>query len=483
MQQKLYLGYKLRRFREQQGMTQAALAEAIGLSSSYLNQLENNQRPLTAAVLVKLSQAFEIDIASFADDDQDRLVADLREALADPAFHSDAISLQELKAIVATSPALAQHFLLLHRAQRKMQDRLQNMDDTLSANEQASGLEKPLFPYEEVRDYFHYRNNYIDELDLAAEQFHNRLNLSGVGSIVSALFEYIKERHDVRTRIASLDSKGHGMRRFDPETKTLTLSETISEASRLFLAAHQIALLEFDDVISGLIAESSLISVSARSICRVGLANYFAGAVIMPYRPFLEAARSTRHDIERLQHQFSASFEQVCHRLSTLQRPSARGIPFYFVRVDKAGNITKRHSATRFQFARFGGACPLWNVHEAFAVPGQVLVQMAEMPDGVRYICVARSIIKRSGSYSQPNRHYALGIGCEVSYAPQLVYAQGLDLKNRNTEVPIGVSCRICERENCQQRAFPPIDRSLFVDHSYRDVVPYQFTEPATKYT
>ena len=199
--------------------------------------------------------------------------------------------------------------------------------------------------------------------------------------------------------------------------------------------------------------------------------NYAAGALMMPYRRFAASALELRHDIEQLQHRYNASFEQVSHRLSTLQRPGARGVPFYFVRVDAAGNITKRHSSTRFQFARFGGACPLWNVHEAFGQPGRILVQVAEMPDGVRYLCVGRSIVKRSGNYLRPNRQYAIGIGCEIAHAAKVVYSEGLQLDGQ--AVPVGVSCRICERPDCHQRAFPPLGRRLVVRANERRVVPF----------
>ena len=192
----------------------------------------------------------------------------------------------------------------------------------------------------------------------------------------------------------------------------------------------------------------------------------------MPYRAFATQARAVRHDIEQLQSRFGVSFEQVCHRLSTLQRPGARGVPFYFVRVDMAGNITKRHSATRFHFARFGGACPLWNVHEAFAQPGKILVQLARMPDNIAYICVARSVTKRGGAYLKPSRQFAIGLGCEAAYASEVVYSAGLDISNADAAVPIGVSCRICERADCQQRAFPPIGSHLTVNEHHRSFVP-----------
>ena len=214
-------------------------------------------------------------------------------------------------------------------------------------------------------------------------------------------------------------------------------------------------------------------SEQARAICKIGLANYFAGAAILPYQSFLKYARETRHDLELLSERFGASLEQVAHRLSTLQRPGAKGIPFFFVRVDQAGTITKRHSTTRLQFARFGGACPLWNVHQAFETPGRFLRQLAETPDGVRYFCLARDISKPGGSFRAPMRRFAIGLGCEIGHSNDLVYADDLDTGNAQAFEPIGISCRICEREGCHQRSVPPLERRISVNHDQRGILPY----------
>jgi predicted transcriptional regulator len=255
----------------------------------------------------------------------------------------------------------------------------------------------------------------------------------------------------------------------------VTLDATQPPSTRAFQLAYQAASLHFADLVEAELARSGLEGAEARDVCRVGLINYAAGALLLPYGKFLNAAQAFRHDLERLELRFQASREQVCHRLSTLQRPGHRGTPFYFLRMDLAGNITKRHSATRLQFARFGGACPLWNVHESFARPEQMLVQLAETPDGVRYLCVATSIIKRSGAFNQPARKYALALGCEVEHAAQVVYADGVDLAGPAD--PVGISCRICERTDCRQRAFPPLDRSIQVPADVREIVPYRMRQ------
>ena len=194
----------------------------------------------------------------------------------------------------------------------------------------------------------------------------------------------------------------------------------------------------------------------------------------MPYRTFLAAARDTRCDLDRLAHRFGASLEQVAHRLSTLQRPGAKGVPFFFVRVDQAGTITKRHSATPLQFARYGGACPLWNVHRAFETPGQFLRQLAETPDGVRYLCLAREISAHGAAFRAPVRRFAIALGCEISHASEVVYSDGLDLSDVENFEPIGISCRICERRNCHQRAVPPLESDIKIDHNRRQTLPYE---------
>ena len=244
-------------------------------------------------------------------------------------------------------------------------------------------------------------------------------------------------------------------------------------ATRAFQIAHQAALLFHADLIEATLDLAGFRTAEAREIARIGLANYFAGAALLPYRVFIEAANAERHDLEALADRFGASLEQVGHRLSTLQRPGAKGVPFFFARVDQAGTVTKRHSATRLQFARYGGACPLWNVHQAFETPGRLLRQLAETPDGTRYICLAADVSKPGGGFRRPVRRYAIALGCETRHAERLVYADDLDLSRDAVYEPIGVSCRICERRQCHQRSVPPLRAEIRVDRDRRDVLPY----------
>ncbi len=472
MRRKVFAGSKIRGLRDTHGLNQGALAERLGISASYLNQIENNQRPLTAQVMVALAQSFSVDVGTFAHEDTERLVSDLREALADPVFGGLVPNGQELKTIVSSVPWFAHAFLGLHLAFRRTGERLHDLDEHYAG----SGSDAPgvFMPYEEVRDFLHYRSNYFPSLDVAAEELADD-TFGTVAARPDALAAYLFGKHAIRIEFRSVEPQARFMRQLDRKNKVLWLREGIDPSSATFLMAQQIGILERADLIEAIVASGNFHTDDAAAITRLALANYYAGAVLMPYERFLEAARRTRYDAERLCFAFGTSFEQVGHRFSTLQRPNAKGVPFYFVRLDRAGNVIKRHSSTRFRFARFGGTCPLWNVHEAFEVAGRTLVQIAEMPDGVRYICVARAVTKSGGSHLAPSRHYALGIGCELSHASEVVYADMLDL--RSTPVtPIGVSCRICERHECPARAVPPIDRALTVDPDRRDVVPFRYS-------
>ena len=319
-----------------------------------------------------------------------------------------------------------------------------------------------------MRDFFHYCDNYLDAIDRAAEHY-----AMPTGVRKDPLFIASETLSNAGIDLQFSDTVL--LRQFDAGTGRLAISGRASGATQRFQLLYQVALTTQNDLLEATLDLARFATPEARDIAKIGLANYFAGAALLPYRAFQSAAMEERHDLERLADLFGASVEQVAHRLSTLQRPGAKGVPFFFVRVDQAGTITKRHSATRLQFARFGGACPLWNVHRAFETPGQFLRQLAETPDGVRYLCLARDVAKPGGSFNAPVRRYAIGLGCEVQHADALVYADGMDL--RGAFEPIGISCRICERRDCHQRSVPPLERRLRVDPDRRGILPYQIAD------
>lgn len=457
--QKLYAGAKLREMRQRLELTQKDFAAKLGVSLPYLNQMENNNRPVSTTVVLALAQEFGMDVTELSAGDSERLVSDMREAMADPVFAEDPPPLADLRLTASNAPAFARAFLTLHRAYRQTHERLASLDEALGREDsriQAS-------PWEEVRDFFHYCDNYIDAVDRAAEHF------AGSADVRTAATKALEN-----AGISILYSDMDGLRGYNSEARSLHLSNRASPSTQVFQLLLQVALLSQDKLLEATLDFARFQSEEARAIAKIGLANYFAGAALMPYSRFLQAAQEDRHDLERLATRFGASIEQVAHRLSTLQRPGAKGIPFFFVRVDQAGTITKRHSATRLQFARFGGACPLWNVHRAFETPGHFLRQLAETPDGVRYISLARDISKSGGSFGSPVRRYAIALGCEVRHADALVYADNLDLNNDSAYEPIGISCRICERTDCHQRSVPPLERRLTIDIDQRGVLPYE---------
>ncbi|MFG1185385.1 MULTISPECIES: helix-turn-helix domain-containing protein [Xanthobacter] len=471
MRQKVFAGHAVRRLREKLGLKQGELAQRLAVSPSYINQIESNQRPLTASVLIAISRTFAVDITSFGAEDLDRLVADLRETAADPLFKDLDLGLQDMKAVANLSPAFAHAFLRMHVALRRTAEWRASLDDMITAGVTPGADESKLIPYEEVRDFFHYIDNYVDGLDRAAENAATSLGIMEGGEPGAAIAAHLARRHQVQVEIGPADPDAP-LSRYDPRARRLVLSGVLPAATRAFRMAVTMAQLEHGALVEHTVSSGAFRSQTAGEICRLALQNYFAGALILPYRRFLELARRLRHDLDRMALETGASLEQVCHRLSTLQRPGAKGVPFYFAKVDRAGNITKRHSATRFQFARHGGACAAWNVHEAFEVAGRTLVQVGEMPDGARYICLARAVSSPALRHGQPARAYAFGLGCEVSFAHDIVYADGLDLKAAPV-AKLGVSCRICPRRDCDLRAFPPLDRDIRIDENVRDIVPF----------
>ncbi len=461
--QKLYAGAKLRELRTKLGSTQKDFAAKLGVSLPYLNQMENNNRPVSTTVVLALASEFGMDVTELSSGDSQRLVSDMREILADPLFEGDTLPLADLQLAASNAPGLARAFIKLHQSHRQTHERLAYLDEALGREDARASPS----PWEEVRDFFHYCDNYIDAVDRAAEHFA-RGNSDGKTLKATAITALTAVGIKV-----SFDDMAT-LRRYDPNAGILHISSRAPQETQLFQLLFQTAMTRQNSLLEATLDLARFHSGAARDIAKIGLANYFAGAALMPYQTFLAKAQECRHDLEILAGQFGASIEQVAHRLSTLQRPGSKGIPFFFVRVDQAGTITKRHSATRLQFARFGGACPLWNVHSAFETPGRFLRQLAETPDGVRYISLARDISKPAGRFGAPVRRYAISLGCEVRHAAAIVYADGMDTSRASAFEPIGISCRICDRKSCHQRSVPPLERQLVVDPDLRDVLPYQ---------
>ncbi len=455
------IGRTARRIRMEMGLTQQALAARLGISASYLNLIEHDQRAVTAAVLIKLTEALGVDLAALSGHAERQLEAGLREVLSDPMLGLEVMPENEVQAIAASAPNAARGVLALYRAWRV-------------AREDSSGIALPsgrrlLLPNEEVRDFFHERGNHFSRLEAFTESLGAQMQATPA-EMNHAIAERLRQRHNVTVTVTAMHEAD---RRYDPRTRELWLAESLPRESRGFRMAFQLMLLEARDAVDATLADTKASTSEADQLIRIGLLNYAAAALLMPYAPFLRAARELRHDVERLAARFGTSYEQVAQRLSTLHREGARGLPFFFLRADTAGNVTKRFSAAGFPFARFGGSCPKWIVHHAFATPGVTRVQAAELPDGAAFLCIARAMHGTTPRWGEPPPTHVVAIGCDISRAEEVVYADGLDLVA--ARVGIGLSCRLCDRMDCRSRAFPPLEHRLKLDANEDSAAPWRF--------
>ena len=457
-------GTKLRALRRRESLTQAQFAKRLGISTSYLNLIENDRRPLTAQVLIKLAQAFDVDLAEFSEDAEDALVQDLREAFGDPFFEEHGLTNSDLRELASGQPELGRAVVRLYQAWRNGQETTAQLAARLSDSQDVEAPSR--LPSEEVTDFIQHHHNHFPALEEAAERIWKD-GAFEIRSLEYRLRQFLQGELGVRVQVVNGDDLG-AVRRYDPDTRTLSLSENLPPRSRNFQLAVQTALLWRWTDLSDKVERFRFHSADARRLAKVTLANYFAGATLMPYTRFKRAAVDLRYDVELLGNRFRCSFEQVAHRLTTLRRPGDEGVPFHFIRVDLAGNISKRFSASGIGFARFGSACSKWNVFSALLTPGRVSRQVSRMPDGETYFCIARTLTKGRGGFNAPHPVQAIGLGCSLEHAKKLVYSDGIDLTSPAHIVPIGTSCRLCPRKDCEQRAFPSLEHPLAIDEHVR---------------
>jgi predicted transcriptional regulator/transcriptional regulator with XRE-family HTH domain len=456
------IGRTVKRLRSERALSQQALASRLGISASYLNLIEHDQRAVTASLLIKLAETLRVDLRELSGSQERQLETGLREAFSDPLLGGDAVPEEEVAAIAGGSPNASRAVLALYRAWRV-------------AREDAGGIALPsgrrvLLPHEEARDLFDDRGNYFAGLEDAAERLVGQLAPGAPAEMNHAIAERLRGVHGMRVTVEPLDG---ALRRYDAAARSLVLSESLPRESRGFHMAFQLALLEARDAVEDALNDAAPSTAEASMLIRIGLLNYVAGALLMPYTAFAAAALSLRHDMEAIAARFGVSYEQACHRLSTLQRPGARGVPFFFLRVDPAGNVSKRFSAAGFPFARYGGSCPRWVVHTAFASPSAVRVQVSELPDGAAYLCFARAVVRSGHRWGEPGPVHVVAMGCSLANAGDVVYADGLDLER--AKVGIGLSCRLCDRPDCRSRAFPPLEHRLALDPATAGATPYRF--------
>ena len=467
------LGAKIRRLRRQRAWSQAACAQRLGISASYLNLIEHNRRNVTVPLLLQLAELFELDLSSLADEDEGRLAADLMEVFGDALFGEHGLMTTDVRDLVSANPSVGRAVVSLYDAYRKAcQDVRTLAERRVDGADGLAGLENGPQPADQVSDFIQQNGNHFPSLEAVAEAVRAEAGLES-GDPFTGLVDHCAAAYGVRVAVLPPAPGRKLVRHYNPAGRRLEVSELLSAASRNFQIAHQICLLAAGEELDALLAEGGFANGEARALARVALANYFAAALLMPYQPFLDSAKALRYDLELLEHHFGATFEQVCHRLTTLQRPGARGVPFHMLRTDIAGNISKRFSLSGIHIPRYGGACPRWNVYTAFMQPGVIHTQVSRMPDGTTFLCIARTVRKRGGGYGAPQSYLSIGLGCEVGYARELVYADGKDLQNPDLASPIGVACRICERMDCRQRAFPPVTHRLNIDENVRGLSAY----------
>lgn len=465
---KTLIGPRLRQLRREHKQTQAEMAATLGVSAAYVNLLENNQRSLSIKMLMALSSAYGVDWRDLIKDEASHRLADLRNAVQDPVFGEEAPDLQELRAAIDHAPKLVDNFLHLYRSHRNALEKMMQFGSGRMPGELLTSSPEAI-----IHDFFRDHSNYFEPLERAAENLRDT-EPCDAHDIYAVLKERLHSKHGIEIRTASVEQMSAALRYYDEAAAVIHLSEALDHQNRVFQLAHVLCLVELSPVLTDLTANSGITSEAGLARCQMELANYFAAAFLMPYKPFLAAAVRTNYDVDRVAAVFGVSFEQVCHRLTTLQRKGAKGVPFFFLRVDKAGNATKRFNSTSFNLAEHGGACPVWNIHTSFRTPGVIIPQFVELPDGERFFTISRTADRPVFSRDTQDRRLALALGCELQYAPQIGYAASFNLQDETLFSPIGINCHLCPRQACSQRAHQPLFVELPIDTKRRGDTRYE---------
>ncbi|MFK8082590.1 MAG: short-chain fatty acyl-CoA regulator family protein [Granulosicoccus sp.] len=466
---KIFVGTRLRQLRRENDQSQAQMAKAVGISTAYVNLLENNQRSLSVKVLMSIADAYGVDWRDLIQDGSDRLLADLRSAIQDPLFNTGQPDIQELRLAVDHAPKLVENFLHLYRSHSNVIERVMQTGDQLSTGASLAS------PEAIVHDFFRGHSNYFSVLEEYSEKLRAE-DPCEPDDLYYRIKARLRGKHGIEVSTAPIEQMERSLRIYEEIEGKIILSEALDFPNRTFQLAHMLGLIECASQIDKLTADiSSEVTANkgdadhaGKVRCQVELANYFASAFLMPYTQFKSAAESLAYDINRLGKTFGVSFEQVCHRLTTLQRKGDRGIPFFFIRVDRAGNVTKRFNASSITIAEYGGACPVWDLHATFSNPGTILPQFVEMPDGKRFFTISRTADRPAYSRDSQARRQALSLGCDLSHVDNIGYARPFNQSDEQLYGKIGINCRICPRQSCAQRAHNPLGIELSVDPSRR---------------
>ncbi len=464
-QRKLLLGARLKRLRRDRGLNQSTMADQLGISASYLNHLERNQRPVTAGILLRLAESFDIDVKAFAAEGGEVAGADqLAEIFSDGMLSDLGVGRSELIELADNAPTVAEGITRLYTALRELHRQ--------PAGEEGADPRVLITPETWVRDYIQAQRNHFPELEEGAETLGG--GLSDPLSVAEPLRRRLKEAYGVEAKVVPPEMLDDASQHYDGQRRTLLLSGLLRPENRTFGLAYQLALLEFGPLIERMVGAARPPDAGSRSLLHMSFANYAAGAIMMPYGKFLRAAEEHRYAIDRLCGQFGANVEQVAHRFTTLGRSGARGVSFFMLRVDPAGNISKRYAGESFPFSHFGGTCPRWNLHAAFQTPGQTIRQIIETPDGQRFFTLSRTIERPIRPDLRDDSLLAVGLGCDLKHASRIAYSDGLDLLN-TPATPVGPACAICPRMQCPYRATPPAGRMLAVHENRKTISPYPF--------
>ena len=468
------IGSKIRKERRLKGFSQSELSKKLEISPSYLNLIESGRRTITVPLLIKIGNELSLSLKDLTAESNKRLHSDVMEALSNDMFEDLDITNFETTDFISNNPTLAKALLTLHDKYKNLRDDMQNRLETLDVSSVNKENKSTRLPVEIVSDFLQENANYFDTLENRAENIRKKLDFEeGHRTIGHTLIHYLFDEHNTKVKVFTPEEDEKSVKRYDQIKKTIFVSEMLTYSSRNFHLAYQIAFFEGEQDINRIISDNKISSPDVVNLLKISLLNYLASAILMPYSNFLITAKKFRYDVELLMHHFATSFEQVTHRLTTLQKPGNEGVPFHFLKTDNAGNVSKRFSLSGIHIPRHGGACPRWNVYSAFSNPGKIITQISRMPDGKVYFCIARAFEKGIEKYGAIKSFVSIGLGCDARYAQELTYADGIDLKNKKLETPIGVSCRICPRTNCEQRAFPPVDKELKLDINYRGTSPY----------
>jgi predicted transcriptional regulator/DNA-binding XRE family transcriptional regulator len=458
---KLYLGARVRVLRRELGLTQTHMAEALGVSPSYLNHIERNQRPLTTQMLLRLAEAFDLDIRDFVSGVHDASSSDLREIFADSLVQDIGIPKHEIDEVAENHPNVVEAVVRLYRALSDLREKPDRLEDAGASGAKAAS------PLAWLRNVLDARHNHFAEIDGAAESLSISLG-AGPEALHAGMVHRLKEAHRIEVRIETEAFLPGVLRHYDFHRRRLRLHEALPPASRLFAIAYQTAMQELADVIGTALGKAEPPDTQATVLGRIALTSYAAAALIMPYAAFHAAAESSRYDVDFLTVRFGVSYEQAAHRLTTLGQPGARGVPFFMLKQDVAGNVSKRFAAEAMPLARFGGGCARWRVHRAFRQLGETIVDLVETPDEKRYLTFARANPRPLGGQPQ-----MIVLGCDAKHAKRIAYTENLPTSSAVT--PIGPACHLCERADCSDRALPPISRTLSLHQYKRAASPYPF--------